>query len=396
MPQPIILPPKQRRISGAEQLEQSLTQLGQMYAQGLVQQKLQERNQPDDYEVKTYGGENFLVGIKDGNVWGKPIHAPKPTPKDQFSKPYVDPRTNIYVQRNLATNKLFPIRQPAEKDIYGEPYEKNGVTFQKNITSGEVEKIHAPSTPTPKTGQNYLLGDKTIVTSFDGGHTYRNEARKDVPMPVNAVKVGTVMSGSELNLLRSKEQATTDLDKQKPSEMPSDIVSVAEGGTGPWSMLKASIDRVFGGIGVDKIFGADGFFPKTQENRQTLRTIKQVGKAALMNSSRGAIWEQEKIDNLFPDPDKIFVNPTTEAKKFKSIRETLLTEKRFNNEAILTATTPSVVQGLQKSNIDIDRLLALIGTGEEQLSGPQVGVVEDGYTFKGGNPADPKSWEKVK
>ena len=28
--------------------------------------------------------------------------------------------------------------------------------------------------------------------------------------------------------------------------------------------------------------------------------------------------------------------------------------------------------------------------------GPTVGTVEDGYRFKGGNPADSKNWEKVK
>jgi hypothetical protein len=29
-----------------------------------------------------------------------------------------------------------------------------------------------------------------------------------------------------------------------------------------------------------------------------------------------------------------------------------------------------------------------------QSSGPKAGDIEDGYRFKGGNPADPKSWEK--
>jgi hypothetical protein len=35
------------------------------------------------------------------------------------------------------------------------------------------------------------------------------------------------------------------------------------------------------------------------------------------------------------------------------------------------------------------------GGGGQAQGGPQPGAVEDGYVFKGGNPADPSSWEPV-
>lgn len=42
-----------------------------------------------------------------------------------------------------------------------------------------------------------------------------------------------------------------------------------------------------------------------------------------------------------------------------------------------------------------DGTFTIIPRGMAQGQGPQPGTVEDGYVFKGGNPADPNSWQPV-
>lgn len=43
----------------------------------------------------------------------------------------------------------------------------------------------------------------------------------------------------------------------------------------------------------------------------------------------------------------------------------------------------------------IERLQKKYTQGNQQRPGPNVGAVEDGYRFKGGNPADPNNWERL-
>ena len=69
MPQPIILPPKPRKTGLLEPALKSLTQLGQMYAQGLMQQKLAEKNAATDYDYEGEGAERvFVIRDKKGNI----------------------------------------------------------------------------------------------------------------------------------------------------------------------------------------------------------------------------------------------------------------------------------------------------------------------------------------
>lgn len=69
---------------------------------------------------------------------------------------------------------------------------------------------------------------------------------------------------------------------------------------------------------------------------------------------------------------------------------------------LLTSALGSLEQSQSKEQFEhnLNRLRSIymeIVHGPQQTggAGPQVGVVEDGYRFKGGNPADPNSWEPV-
>ena len=185
---------------------------------------------------------------------------------------------------------------------------------------------------TNKTAISFMLPDNTPVLSYDGGRTYRAKDGSDKPMPFGSTKTTITHSGEEMANLREQKEAGKELDETPNVETPTveGMKKVAKSGTGVWSSLAGLADAIVGGLGMDKLFGDEGMFPDTMENRQTLRLLKQTGKKALMNSAKGNVYEGKIIDELFPNPDKMWRNPASEAKKFKALRNKLLSEKRNN------------------------------------------------------------------
>ncbi len=222
------------------------------------------------------------------------------------------------------------------------------------------------ATGAPKNAQNFLLPDKTVVISFDGGRTFKDETGKSQPMPFGAVKISTAITGSELNAIKAREQARIE-GEEAPTPPTSPVgertaEQIAEGGTGPFAALAAAADAVLGGVlAIDKIFGKKGLFPETTENRQALRLFRQRGRQALRDGSRPGKWNDQELNRLFPDPDKFFTNPRTEAKKFNLLREELRREIEFNRQAIEASTTPKETSDLTKANTEVKGLLDLIG-----------------------------------
>ncbi len=218
-----------------------------------------------------------------------------------------------------------------------------------------------------KTRKAFLLSDNTVVSSLDGGRTYTSlETGESIEIPSDAVPLGAETGADQARLARIRKKAQAAVEAVVPglgkAETRDAMQSAANFGTGPWSNLAAATDAVIGGT-----FNVGTMFPQTADNRQHLRVIKQMGKAGLLNSARGAIWEQQKIDELFPDPDVFWTNPSAEARKVPEMVRTLNEMKLLNNQVIAQGTSNvELVEKLIASNLDIDRTLALLGTGQQQ------------------------------
>ena len=236
---------------------------------------------------------------------------------------------------------------------------KGGLAYNEGqpYGGGQLQSV-TQKEGTQKAGQNWILPDRRTVISYDGGRTYKTSTGAAEEIPQGSVKVPGGATLNELNLNEARKQAQRELDESASPTTQSPKLAALEG-TGPYKSLASAFEAVAGGFGIDTLVGQIGFFPETADAKQYLRSVKQMGKAALMNSARGAIWEQERIDKLFPDPDKLFTNPRIEARKFKNLMEIIEKEKRFNNESILTAL-PAEVAKYRTANNEIDRLISLI------------------------------------
>jgi len=243
---------------------------------------------------------------------------------------------------DISSGTFTPIRKATKKDI-------------EEVETGKPEKPEGD-----KTGQNWMLPNGSSAISYDGGRTYVTPDGQTRPMPSTAVKVPGGATLSEIKMEKAKQQAQLDIGSAQEPPGPSPK-EAALGGTGPYGRVASVFEAVAGGFGLDILVGEkEGFFPNLADAKQFLRSVKQMGKAALMNSSRGAIWEQQKIDQLFPDPDKTFTNPRIEARKFGNLQEILAIEKKFNNQAIVDALTPQEIGKYRNANNEIDRLISFI------------------------------------
>jgi hypothetical protein len=69
---------------------------------------------------------------------------------------------------------------------------------------------------------------------------------------------------------------------------------------------------------------------------------------------------------------------------------------RYGRDVTVTPNGPANPQGGAASTRETTRTTTERPVGQAKPAPPKVGEIRDGYRFKGGNPADPNSWEKVR
>ncbi len=245
---------------------------------------------------------------------------------------------------------------------------------------------------------NYQLPDGRTVLSYDH-KTYIDPITGQIgALPSDSVRLGRETAAAETRIGKARSVAAEKVVSALQPQTKTMVTAAQEGGVGPWSNIAAGIDAVIGGLELNRAFGYEGsLFPETAKNRTYLRALRQLGKAAFVNNPRFPIAEQKLVNDLLPDPDTFWQNPSTTAVNVVELRNILRQWQTANNETIATAPLdPKTLGDLSAKNAEIDRFLAFMGGDSTNLrpDAPTIGTVEDGYRFKGGDPSNPDNWEK--
>lgn len=196
-------------------------------------------------------------------------------------------------------------------------------------------------------------------------------------------------NGKEIAAAAKKEAATdkdvtkfsNTLQKEGIPELET-AVSGAEGAMGRYK--KGEVP----GIGAVK--NALPAFMMSDEGKDVRQALAQVRNIVLSARSGAAVTDQE-LRRLVEEIG------TGAGMTEDDIRKGL-TKIRTRIDSIKTNAAAGVNDEVLKTYKDRGGIAINRGNAEAPTAppkGPAAGTVQDGYRFKGGNPADPKSWEKV-
>jgi hypothetical protein len=208
--------------------------------------------------------------------------------------------------------------------------------------------------------ERFGSGDQVIAASVTGG------TRDEDGNPIKAA-----LTEEEGQALQSVLDNTVIPDARNPIE-------AAREGTGPWAAFTAFLDNTYGGL-----TGTD-VFQNTMANRQFMRGITVLGRSALVVNPRFPVAEMENVQALFPDPDRFWVNPQSQANQLIEMKRLASAQLLKNLQMIAPGggASSDMIPDIEANNRELERLLDILatvpmtyGTTEQQSS--VVGGIQD-------------------
>lgn len=186
--------------------------------------------------------------------------------------------------------------------------------------------------------ERFGSGDQVIAANVTGG------TRDEEGNPIKAA-----LTEEEAQAVQSVLDNTVIPDARNP-------IDAAREGTGPWAGFSAFLDNFVGGL------TESDRWQNTMQNRQFLRGITVLGRSALVVNPRFPVAEMENVQALFPDPDRFWVNPVSQANQLIEMKRLASSQLLKNLQMIAPGggASSDMIPDIEANNREIERLLDIL------------------------------------
>ena len=286
-----------------------------------------------------------------------------------------NPKTQIIVDLATGNEQYIDANSPTGQAAIAAVSERNRSAGRKLFELRDVPSLSSRS------AKAFRLPSGNLALSYDGGRTYTAPDGTPSQIPQGSIPLSDTIAndvrrveeinaeaaeqlygmGSPLILglkggTRENPQPLSQEDRETVSNSLKARRATLEG-TGPYANFAAAADATLGSF----VPGLDEIWTDTQENRQFLKGLRVLGRAALVVNPRFPVAEMENVAELFPDEKTVFTNPKSELKKLQNLRALAEQQRRFNLEQLVRETDGGVISQIRANNFEIERLLDLLG-----------------------------------
>ena len=286
--------------------------------------------------------------------------------------------------KSSLTSVLMPQQQPSYEIVQGDSVGVPGAVLQKGPN-----------------GYSVLTKPKSAGSGDGGKRRYQKVETYDPVTGRRSVKLVNVYDPSDVQ----------DVGQAPP---PASVVAAGAKAKSAASKLDASVttaERMSNNViaAIDKAKGQVGFetagfvgsnlekvgWEPAVDLKQNIQTIvanigfDRLQRMRMESPTGGALGQVavQELENL-----QASIASLKNAQSPEQLRANLDTVK---NDYIAALDAMRVAASMEKQILE-ERALKSEGVNNPDKSGPAAGTVEDGYRFKGGDPANPASWEQVK